>query len=46
MKKYSDIKKIELHKLDNISDNDRSEDKNYITIMNENLDSLKQELYQ
>ncbi len=46
LKKYSDIKKIELHKLDNISDNDRSEDKNYITIMNENLDSLKQELYQ
>ena len=44
--KYSDIKKLELHKLDNISDNDRSEDKNYITIMNENLDSLKQELYQ
>ena len=30
----------------NISDNDRDEGKNYITLMNENLDLLKQELYQ
>lgn len=40
------IKKLELHKLDNISDNDRSENKNYISIMTENLELIKQELYQ
>ena len=40
------IKKIELHKLDNLTDTERSEKKNYETIMNENLDLLKQELYQ
>ena len=35
-----------LHKLDNISDLERSENKDYISITNENLDLLKQELYQ
>lgn len=46
LEKNSDIKTLELHKLDNISDSDRSNDKNYLTIMNENLDLIKQELYQ
>lgn len=46
MDKHSEIKKLELHKLDNISDNDRSENKNYITIMEYNLEKIKQELYQ
>lgn len=46
LEKYSDVKKHELHKLDNLSDSDRSNNKNYLTIMNENLDLLKNELYQ
>lgn len=46
MAEYTDVKKIELHKLDNISDKERSEEKNYLTIMEENLNLLKQELYQ
>lgn len=44
--KYSNLKKQELHKLDNLSDNDRTNKKNYLDIMNNNLDLLKQELYQ
>ncbi len=42
----TNIKVLELHKLDNLSDEERAEDKDYITIMNENLDLIKQELYQ
>ncbi len=40
------IKVLELNKIDNITDSDRDEGKDYITLMNENLDTLKQELYQ
>ena len=43
---YSDVKTIELHKLDNISDEERSEKEDYITIMNSNLELIKKELYQ
>ena len=43
---HSNIKTVEFHKLDNLSDGDRSSKKNYLTIMNENLELLKQELYQ
>lgn len=43
---YPDIKKLEVHKIDNLSDTEREEDKNYITIMNDNLELFKQELYQ
>lgn len=42
----SNLKKLELNKLDNISDSDRNNKKTYISIMNENLELLKQELYQ
>ena len=42
----SSLKKLELNKLDNISDSDRNNKKTYISIMNENLELLKQELYQ
>ena len=37
---------LELNKLNVISDKDRDDGKDYITLMNENLDTLKQELYQ
>ncbi|MCI8347674.1 MAG: zinc ABC transporter substrate-binding protein [Bacilli bacterium] len=40
------MKVLELNKIDNITDSDRDEGKNYITLMNENLEILKQELYQ
>jgi zinc transport system substrate-binding protein len=46
LKTNSGLKKLELHKLDNISDSERAAGKDYLTIMNENLDLLKQELYQ
>lgn len=40
------IKILELNRLDVITDDDRNENKDYISLMNENLDLLKQELYQ
>ena len=40
------LKKLELNKLNVISDKDRDDGKDYKTLMNENLDTLKQELYQ
>ena len=43
---HSDVKTIELHKLDNLSDEERSEKYDYITIMKDNLESIKKELYQ
>ena len=43
---YPDIKTLELHKLVNLSDQERDEEKDYLSIMNENLEMLKQELYQ
>ena len=46
LKKYIDVKELDLHKLDNLTDKEREEKKNYISIMNDNLDLLKQEMYQ
>lgn len=46
MKQNPNLKKLELNKLNVISDKDRDDGKDYITLMNENLDTLKQELYQ
>ena len=43
---YNDVKILSLHKLDIISDSERSEKKDYLSIMNENLELIKQELYQ
>lgn len=43
---YADIQKLELHKLDNISDTERSNKENYNTIMRSNLELIKKELYQ
>ena len=44
--KYPDIKLIELHKINNISDKDRSNKKAYNSLMKSNLDLLKKELYE
>lgn len=43
---YSDLKRQDLHKLDNLSDDDRANKLTYINIMNNNLDWIRQELYQ
>lgn len=45
MNKDSDIKIIDLHKLDNINDDERDSDKTYLSIMEDNLSKLNQELY-
>ena len=44
--KFPEVKIEKLHKLDNISDNERSENEDYLSIMDENLNLIKQELYQ
>ena len=41
-----DLKRQNLHKLNNLSDDDRSNKLTYINIMNNNLDYIRQELYQ
>ena len=46
MKNNTTIKKIELNKLDILSDEQRSNGDNYLTIMRENLELIKKELYQ
>lgn len=46
MKEFPNIKRQELHKLDNISDEQRANKENYDTLIVENLELLKQELYQ
>lgn len=46
MNEFSNIKRQELHKLDNISDEQRANKETYDTLIVENLEMLKQELYQ
>lgn len=46
LENYDGLQKIELHKLDNLSDDERSEGKDYLTIMRDNLELIKKELYQ
>lgn len=41
-----DVKEVQLHKIDNLSDKERADKINYIDLMNNNLTLLKQELYQ
>ena len=44
--KHSNLKRRQLHKLNNLSDEDRTNKLTYINIMNNNLDLIRQELYQ
>ena len=46
MEKYPNIQKIELHKLDNLSDEERTNGATYDSIMRDNLELIKKELYQ
>ena len=43
---YPDVSKVELHKLDNISDQERRDKLDYVTISRNNLELIKKELYQ
>ncbi len=43
---YPAIQTIELHKLDNITDAERSEKEDYVSLMEDNLELIKKELYQ
>ncbi len=43
---YTNIKKIELHKLENLTDDERSNGEDYSSLMKDNLELLKKELYQ
>ena len=43
---YPSITKLELHRLDNISDEERSNKETYSSIMRSNLEIIKKELYQ
>ena len=42
---YPEIEVVELNTLNNLTDEDKRNNKDYITIMNENRDKLKKELY-
>lgn len=46
LKKFKNLKTIELHKLNILTDKERENKENYITIMQNNLTLLNQELYQ
>ena len=46
LNKYQDLKLLKLHKLDNLTDEDRDQGEDYISIMKDNLETLKDELYQ
>lgn len=41
----TDVKVLELHKLDNLTDKERSENEDYISLLNKNIDLLKYEVY-
>ena len=43
---YTDVKAVELHKLDNISDEERRNKKDYLGITSDNLEFIKREIYQ
>ena len=42
----SSVQSVDLHRLDNITDEERSEKEDYISIMDDNLENIKKELYQ
>ena len=44
--KYQSLQLLKLHKLDNLDDEERDQGEDYISIMKDNLETLKDELYQ
>ena len=45
LKNNDNIEVVELHKIDNITDKERDEKQDYISIMKDNLELIKQEIY-
>lgn len=45
LKKKYEVKTLEIDTLNNISADNKNDNQNYITIMNQNIDNLKEELY-
>lgn len=43
---YENVKEVKLHRIDNLTDKEREDKKDYMDLMNDNLTLLKQELYQ
>ena len=46
LNKYQSLQLLKLHKLDNLDDEERDQGEDYISIMKDNLETLKDELYQ
>ena len=46
LSKYNNVKEVSLHKIDNLTDNERESGKTYVSLMKDNLTLLKQEMYQ
>ncbi|MBR2827826.1 MAG: zinc ABC transporter substrate-binding protein [Bacilli bacterium] len=46
LESYNNLQKVELQKLDNITEEDRNEKEDYVSIMEDNLELIKKELYQ
>ncbi len=46
LNKYQSLQLLKIHKLDNLTDEDRDQGEDYISIMKDNLETLKDELYQ
>ena len=45
IKQYTDVEVIKLHMISNLTENEKSNKKDYFTIMNENIELLKKNLY-
>lgn len=46
LEKNGDLKVAKLHKLNNLTDQERADKEDYLSLMNKNLELIKQELYQ
>lgn len=46
LEEFDNVKEVELHRIDNLTDKEREDKKDYISLMNDNLTLLKQEMYQ
>ncbi|MBP3800356.1 MAG: zinc ABC transporter substrate-binding protein, partial [Bacilli bacterium] len=42
---HSSIKTLELNRIENLTDKERDDKENYITLMKKNLETIKQEIY-
>ena len=45
LENHSSIKVLDLNKIDNLTDKERDDKENYITLMKKNLEIIKQEIY-